>query len=90
MFPMLNPYGHVVFQAQRGDVDTVMVNGKLVKSGHALVGMDLGRARQLVEETVAFLRSQLGEEAWTTGMHPDIPEPKVLENPYTYTYAPSA
>jgi 5-methylthioadenosine/S-adenosylhomocysteine deaminase len=26
-FPLLNPYGHVVFQAQRGDVHTVLVNG---------------------------------------------------------------
>jgi len=28
----------------------------------------------------------LGEEAWVEGMHPEIPEAKVLENPYTYTY----
>ena len=27
MFPLLNPYGHVVFQAGRGDVHTVMVDG---------------------------------------------------------------
>src|SRR5690242_15715758 len=31
MFPVLNPYGHVVFQAQRGDVHTVLVGGKVVK-----------------------------------------------------------
>ena len=28
MFPLLNPYGHVAFQAQRGDVHTVLVNGR--------------------------------------------------------------
>ena len=28
---------------------------------------------------------ELGDEAWTAGMHPEIPETKVLENPYTYT-----
>jgi cytosine/adenosine deaminase-related metal-dependent hydrolase len=86
MFPLLNPYGHVVFQSQRGDVHTVIVNGRVVKHANQLVGIDLAPARQAVEETVTYLRSQLGDEAWTEGMHPEIPEAKVLENPYTYTY----
>ena len=38
MFPLLNPYGHVAFQAQRGDVHTVVVNGQVVKSAHQLSG----------------------------------------------------
>jgi 5-methylthioadenosine/S-adenosylhomocysteine deaminase len=86
MFPLLNPYGHVVFQAQRGDVHTVVVNGRVVKFNHQLVGIDLAAARQTVEDTVAYLQSQLGEQAWEEGMHPDIPEAKVVTNPYTYTY----
>ncbi|HEY4420858.1 MAG TPA: amidohydrolase family protein, partial [Pseudonocardia sp.] len=40
-FPVLNPYGHVAFQAQRGDVHTVIVNGRVVKHDHELVGVDL-------------------------------------------------
>jgi 5-methylthioadenosine/S-adenosylhomocysteine deaminase len=28
---------------------------------------------------------KLGEEAWTAGMHPEIPERQILENPYQYT-----
>ena len=40
-FPLLNPYGHVAFQAQRGDVHTVVVDGHVVKSEHQLVGADL-------------------------------------------------
>ncbi len=28
---------------------------------------------------------QLGPQAWTEGMHPDIPATTVLDNPYTYT-----
>jgi hypothetical protein len=36
---------------------------------------------------VEYLQSQLGPEAWTEGMHPEIPETRVLHNPYTYTYA---
>src|ERR1700722_10605346 len=85
MFPLLNPYGHVAFQAQRGDVHTVLVNGQVVKSAHALTGTDLGRARQVIEQTVGYLQGQLGPEAWTEGMDPDVPEATVVDNPYTYT-----
>jgi len=84
MFPLLHPYGHVVFQAQRGDVHTVVVNGRVVKYDHRLVGADLARARQAVDQTVEYLMGELGPEAWAEGMHPEIPETKVLSNPYTY------
>ena len=84
MFPVLNPYGHVAFQAQRGDVHTVVVNGRVVKFDHRLVGVDLARARQVVEQTVEHLMHELGPEAWAEGMHPEIPETKVLNNPYSY------
>ena len=55
-FPMLNPYGHVAFQAQRGDVHTVLVDGRVVKYEHRLVGADLAAARREVEATVEYLR----------------------------------
>jgi cytosine/adenosine deaminase-related metal-dependent hydrolase len=84
MFPVLHPYGHVAFQAQRGDVHTVLVNGRVVKHNCRLVGIDLAAARRAVEETVEFAMRELGD-AWTAGMHPEIPETKVLDNPYTYT-----
>ncbi len=84
-FPVLHPYGHVAFQAQRGDVHTVLVDGRVVKHDHRLVGVDLAAARREVEATVEYLRSTLGEEAWQQGMNPDIPETKVFDNPYTYT-----
>jgi cytosine/adenosine deaminase-related metal-dependent hydrolase len=86
MFPLLNPYGHVVFQAQRGDVHTVIVNGRIVKYDHKLAGSDLAKARQAIDRTVEHLQGTLGPEAWTEGMHPEIPETRVLDNPYTYTY----
>ncbi|GAB3068600.1 amidohydrolase family protein [Nocardioides zeae] len=85
MFPLLNPYGHVVFQAQRGDVHTVLVDGRVVKHEHELVGIDLGAAREAVGATVEHLRATLGEEEWIAGMNPDVPESKILDNPYTYT-----
>jgi hypothetical protein len=87
MFPLINPYGHVVYQAQRGDVDTVLINGRIVKRAHQLVGIDLPAARRLVEQTIDYLMDQLGRDAWVDGMHPEIPITRVLDNPYTYTYA---
>jgi cytosine/adenosine deaminase-related metal-dependent hydrolase len=84
-FPVLNPYGHVAFQAQRGDVHTVLVDGRIVKRDGRLVDADLAAARAAVEDTVGHLRATLGEEAWVQGMHPEVPETALLDNPYTYT-----
>jgi cytosine/adenosine deaminase-related metal-dependent hydrolase len=87
MFPVLHPYGHVVFQAQRGDVHTVVVNGRVVKHDHQLLDTDLAKARRVIAETVSYLRGELGEQAWEEGMNPEIPEHETLANPYTYTGA---
>ncbi len=85
MFPLINPYGHIAFQAQRADVHTVVVDGRVVKHDHRLVGIDLARARRTAEATVEHLRGRLGPGAWEHGMNPDFPETKILDNPYTYT-----
>ncbi|PWR09791.1 amidohydrolase [Micromonospora acroterricola] len=85
MFPILNPHGHVVFQAQRGDVHTVLVGGRIVKRDGRLVDVDLAAARARVAATIDHLRETMGEEAWQRGMNPDIPETAILENPYQYT-----
>jgi 5-methylthioadenosine/S-adenosylhomocysteine deaminase len=85
-FPLLNPYGHVAFQAQRGDVHTVLVDGNVVKYAGRLVGVDLPGVRRGVEATVEHLRTALGEQAWAQGMNPDLPsDDEVLDNPYQYT-----
>ncbi len=86
-FPLLNPYGQVAFQAQRGDVHTVLVDGRVVKHEHRLVGCDLAAVRREVEATVEHLRADMGDEAWNAGMNPDLPadDDKVLDNPYQYT-----
>ena len=84
-FPLLNPYGHIAFQAQRGDVHTVLVDGKVVKHAHRLVDADLPAVRRTVEATVGYLQSALGDDAWAGGMHPDLPGTEVLDNPYQYT-----
>ena len=72
-FPLLNPYGHVAFQAQRADVDTVIIDGRIVKRDHQLVGVDLAKPAAAVEATVEYLRSSMGEDVWQAGMHPDLP-----------------
>ncbi|GAB3318505.1 amidohydrolase family protein [Geodermatophilus aquaeductus] len=84
-FPLLNPYGHVAFQAQRGDVHTVLVDGRVVKSEHRLVGVDLRAVRREVEATVEHLRADMGEDVWQSGMDPELPSGEVLDNPYQYT-----
>jgi len=84
-FPLLNPYGHVAFQAQRGDVHTVIVDGRVVKRDHKLVGIDLAAVRAKVDATIDHLKGTLGDEAWEKGMNPDVPETALVDNPYTYT-----
>jgi 5-methylthioadenosine/S-adenosylhomocysteine deaminase len=85
MFPLLNPYGHVVFQAGRGDVHTVMVDGKVVKHNHRLLAIDLAKAKQAVMKTVEYARAHMGEQAWTEAMNPERAVVEVIDNPYTYT-----
>ena len=85
MFPIINPCGHVALQSGRDDVHTVLVDGTIAKSDHRLVGVDIERARRLAAETVGYLRSSLGDDVWKAGMNPDIPETKILDNPYMYT-----
>jgi hypothetical protein len=84
MFPIINAYGHVVMQAQRADVDTVVIDGNIVKHEHKLVGIDLGAARTATEKTVAFLADTIGEEAWVSGQNPELTDRQVNENPYKY------
>ena len=85
MYPILHPYGTVVFQAGRGDVHTVLVNGQVVKSDHALVGVDLRAAKDAVANTVDYARSTMGAEAWHDAMTPELPPDERIPNPYTYT-----
>lgn len=85
MFPITNPYGHVALQAGRADVHTVLVDGRVAKYDGRLVGHDLDKTRAAIENTVEHLRSTLGDQTWTAGMNPEIPETKVLDNPYMYT-----
>ncbi|MET8978178.1 amidohydrolase family protein [Streptomyces sp. NPDC004539] len=70
MTPTHNPAGHLVFQAGRGDVDTVLVNGRVLKHRGELTGVDLGRARRLVRESFAYLRSRIPDAEWEAALNP--------------------
>ena len=84
LFLVLNPYGHIALQANRGDVRTVLVDGRVAKHEGRLVE-DLAAARAEIADPVSYLRSTRGEEVWAQGMNPDVPPTKVLDNPYTHT-----
>ncbi len=81
--PLVNPWGQIVYQAQRGDVHTVLVGGEPVKWDGKLVAGDLAGVKGKLEQTIDHLRSEVGD-GWESGMFPDIPETEVLSNPYQY------
>jgi cytosine/adenosine deaminase-related metal-dependent hydrolase len=85
LFPIVHPYGTVVFQAGRGDVHTVVVNGRVVKHEGQLVGTGLRAAKDAVGATVDFARSTMGEQAWREAITPELPPSQRIPNPYTYT-----
>ena len=85
LYPILHPYGTVAYQAGRGDVHTVLVNGRIVKHEHRLVGVDLDAAKHAVAQTVDYARATLGDQAWLDGMRPELPPAERIPNPYTYT-----
>jgi 5-methylthioadenosine/S-adenosylhomocysteine deaminase len=67
LFPSNNAVGAVVHAADRSNVDTVMVAGKLLKSKGQLVGIDLTRLKQQVLGSLTYLFEK-------AGYHPDILE----------------
>ena len=81
--PLINPWGQVVYQAQRGDVHTVLVGGEVVKSEGKVVAGDLAGVKKKLDATVSYLETEVGDE-WISGQHPEIPESEVLFNPYQY------
>ncbi|WP_322411652.1 amidohydrolase family protein [Microbacterium invictum] len=81
--PLVNPWGQVVYQAQRGDVHTVLVGGEVVKAEGRLIAGDLPGVKAKLDDTVSYLEREVGDD-WVAGMHPEIPEVEVLYNPYQY------
>ena len=81
--PLINPWGQIVYQAQRGDVHTVLVGGEAVKSNGKVVAGDLAGVKAKLDDTVSYLQREVGDD-WVAGQFPEIPEAEVLYNPYQY------
>jgi 5-methylthioadenosine/S-adenosylhomocysteine deaminase len=54
-YPVIDPVSTVVHQADTRNVDTVMVDGRILKRDGRLVDADLRRARELAETSLDFL-----------------------------------
>lgn len=70
MTPVNNPAAHIVFQAGRSDIDTVFVNGRVLKHRSELIGADPRRARHLIERSLEYLRSQIPAREWAQAQTP--------------------
>ncbi|WP_210575277.1 hypothetical protein [Streptomyces sp. GESEQ-4] len=57
---MNDPIATLVFQAGRGEVDTVLVDGRVLKHRGEPLGIDLDRARTLAENSRDHLRTAIG------------------------------
>ena len=85
MFPVLHPYGHVAFQAQRADVHTVH---RQRPRGQARRPARRDRPRRRAARDRRDRRVRAARRSattWKAGMHPEIPETRILTNPYQYT-----
>lgn len=60
MTPLNHPVAATVMNASVRDVDTVLVAGKVVKRGGALVSADVERAKRLAVEARDYLYAQVG------------------------------
>ncbi|HXB07723.1 MAG TPA: amidohydrolase family protein, partial [Puia sp.] len=65
LFPSNNAIGTVVHAADRSNVDTVMVAGRLLKSNGQLVGVDMAKLQRRIEGSLTYLFEK-------AGYHPDV------------------
>ncbi|MFI6080222.1 amidohydrolase family protein [Streptomyces sp. NPDC051217] len=70
MVPLTNASHQIVFQATRAEVDTVLVNGRVLKYGGELISPDLKRARRLAEASRDYIRDKAGAKQWTKAQEP--------------------
>jgi cytosine/adenosine deaminase-related metal-dependent hydrolase len=79
MTPLNNPVGQFVYNAHPGLVDTIFVDGTLVKEGGMLVGPDYARVRRLaIESRDDIIRRADGKNGFKLGGD-WTPEPYVAE-----------
>ena len=60
LYPSNNAVGTVVQAAERSNVDTVIIAGRVAKLGGDIIGLDWARFRRLVDESRSYLFEKLG------------------------------
>jgi cytosine/adenosine deaminase-related metal-dependent hydrolase len=65
--PLNNAYGAVVLSVDTSNVDTVIIGGKVMKSGGQLVGVDVARVARMAESSRDYILSKTG---WPTSRVP--------------------
>jgi cytosine/adenosine deaminase-related metal-dependent hydrolase len=60
MTPIGDPYDAMVFLAQPGNVDTVVVDGRILRRKNQFAALDYAKVMQEAETTIAALRSRAG------------------------------
>ena len=77
LYPSNNAFGTVVHAAERSNVDTVIINGRLRKRGGQVVGLDMDRLKAATEESRTHLFSTMGYE------------PDMFSNAFTPLHSPA-
>jgi len=60
LYPSNNAFGTVVHAAERSNIDTVMVGGRVLKRGGEMCGLDMGKLHAAVDESCGHLFSAAG------------------------------
>ncbi|WP_350668799.1 hypothetical protein, partial [Pseudoalteromonas sp. 69-MNA-CIBAN-0232] len=60
LYPSGNAFGTVVHAAERSNVDTVMIGGRIVKRGGKVLGVDSERLRAAIDESREHLFAAAG------------------------------
>ena len=58
--PLYNPFSHLVYAASGADVDTVLINGKVVMKGRRLLTIDEEEVMDRVNRIARRIRASLG------------------------------
>jgi len=59
--PLFNEISHLVYSAMASDVDTVLINGKIVMENGEVTTVDVHRVLEMAEKTKESLLTRLGE-----------------------------
>ena len=60
LYPSNNAIGTVVQAADRSNIDTVIIGGRIRKQNGKLVGLDMNRVKRLTDESRSYLFSKVG------------------------------